>query len=181
MKKMATHRYTLEAVNLITGDDNLDDINASDLEDTESKDGDVEEAYYISSTGEAELVTHTLLQSRAVCEEDTDEPALSDSLLLLDEDLSESDETEPDEECNGMEVETNEASGNSNSEDDDHPCPLRVKSRFHTHHQQLEVVVQVEVGGGEDDGGQEEGEEDKGGEEEGEKGGEGEEGLAEAP
>ena len=34
---MAMHRYTLdEAVNLIAGDDDLDGINASDLEDTET-------------------------------------------------------------------------------------------------------------------------------------------------
>ena len=90
---MAMHRYTLdEAVNLIAGDDNLDDINASNLEDTESDD-DVEDADYISSTGEPELFTRTLLQSRAMCEEDADEPPLRDSLLLLDEDLCESDET----------------------------------------------------------------------------------------
>ena len=118
--KMATHRYTLEAVNLIAGNDDLDDINTSDLEDTESNDGDVEEADHISSTGEAELVTRMLLQSHSICEEDADEPALHDSLLLLDEHLCDSGETEPDKECNDMEVEANEDSGNSNSEDDDH-------------------------------------------------------------
>ena len=40
------------------------------MEDTESDDGDVEEADYISSTGEAELVTRTLLQSHAMCKKD---------------------------------------------------------------------------------------------------------------
>jgi hypothetical protein len=93
VKKMARYRYTVdEAVNVIAGDDDLGDINASDLEDIESDDGDVEEADYISSSGEAHLVSHRVLQSRIACEEDDDEPALRDSLLLLDEDLCESDD-----------------------------------------------------------------------------------------
>ena len=82
---MAAHRYTVdEAINPIAGDDDLGDINKSDLEDTES-DGDVE-ADYITSSGEAQLVSRSVLPSRAACE-DVDEPALRDSLLLLDEDL----------------------------------------------------------------------------------------------
>ena len=145
----------------------------------ESDDGDVEEADYISSTGEPELVTRTFLQSCAMCEKDADEPALYNSLLLLDEDLCESDETEPDEECNDMEVEPNEASGNSYSEDDDH-------SSLSSHSSGKELLPcspSAAQGGGTSRrgrgrgrrGGQEEGEEDEGGEEEGE------EGLAEAP
>ena len=58
-----------------------------DLEDIESSDGDIEEADYISSSGEARLVSHSVLQSCAACEEDSDELTLCDSLLLLDEDL----------------------------------------------------------------------------------------------
>ena len=54
---MAAHRYTVdEAINLIAGD-YLGDINESDLEDIESDDGDVEEADYITSSGEAQLVS----------------------------------------------------------------------------------------------------------------------------
>ena len=42
---MVSYRYTVdEAVDLITGDDDLEDINVSDLEDTESDDGDIEVA-----------------------------------------------------------------------------------------------------------------------------------------
>ena len=62
MKKMARYRYTVdEAVNLIAEDDDLGDINASDLEDIESDDGDIEEADYISSSGEGQLVSLSVL------------------------------------------------------------------------------------------------------------------------
>ena len=122
MKKMARHRYTVKAVNLIVEDDDLGDINASDLEDTESDDGNIEEADYISSSGEGQLVSLSVLQSRAACEEDSDEPALRDSLLLLDEDLCESDdETEVEIETDGsdMEIEASEASESCGSDVDD--------------------------------------------------------------
>ena len=109
---MASYCYT-EAVDLITGDDDLEDINVSDLEDTESDDGDIEVADYITSSGEAQLVSHS--------EEDADdEPALRDSSLLLDEDLRESDETELENECCDMEVEASEI---SDSDNDDHSSP----------------------------------------------------------
>ena len=57
---MKKNGYTVdEAVNLIAGDDNLGDINESDLEDIESDDGDVEEADYFSCSGEAQLVSRS--------------------------------------------------------------------------------------------------------------------------
>ena len=55
---MSKHRYTVqEVVALINDDDDLVNLHAGDLDDTESDDGDVEEADYISTTGNTELVT----------------------------------------------------------------------------------------------------------------------------
>ena len=120
---MARYRYTIdEAVNLIAEDDDLGDINASDFGNTESDDGNIEDADYISSSGEGQLVSLSVLQFRAACEEDTDEPALRDS-LLLDEDLCESDdETEVEIETEGsdMEIEASEANESCGSDVDDH-------------------------------------------------------------
>ena len=90
------------------------------MEDIESDDGDVEEADYISSTSEALLVSRSVLQSCATSEEDTDEPTLRDSLLLLDEDLCELDETEIDRQNSDMESEAGEAGKICYSDDDDH-------------------------------------------------------------
>ena len=97
-------------VNLIAGDDDLGD---SDLVDIENDDGDVEEVDYISCSGEAQLVSRSVLQSRAASEEDADEPALGDSLLLLDEDLCEL-ELDEIELSSDMEFQANEV------DDDDH-------------------------------------------------------------
>ena len=87
-------RYTVdEAADLIDDDDDLADIQASDFIDTASEDGDVEEADYVSASGEAELVSHRLLSSgMSAIMEDAEEPALRDSLLLLDSDLGEIDD-----------------------------------------------------------------------------------------
>lgn len=51
-----------EAVELIDQDDDLVDIHAADLSDTESDDGDMEEADYVSASGGATLVSHGHLQ-----------------------------------------------------------------------------------------------------------------------
>ena len=56
------------------------------LSDTESEDGDIEEANHISASGEATLVSHGLLRSRI--DNDADEPALRNSLLLQDTELN---------------------------------------------------------------------------------------------
>ena len=70
------------------GDGDLEDIHASDLEDVESDDGDIEEADYITSSGKAKLVSRSVMVSRAACEEDADKPALCNSLLWMTKELS---------------------------------------------------------------------------------------------
>ena len=91
--KMSKYRYTAEeALALIDDDTDLANLCAGDLEDAESDDGDVEEADYISATGRAELVPLSARGSgmnTGMFEED--EPALRDSLLLLDTDLEDPD------------------------------------------------------------------------------------------
>ena len=64
---------------VIDQDNDLADIHAADLKDTESEDCDIEEADYASS--------HGLLCSPI--NDDADKPALRDSLLLQDTELSE--------------------------------------------------------------------------------------------
>ena len=92
---MSKYRHTAEeALALIDDDTDLANLCAGDiqLEDAESDDGDVEEADYISATGRAELVPLSARGSgmtTGMFEED--EPALRDSLLLLDTDLEDLD------------------------------------------------------------------------------------------
>ena len=113
--KMSKYRYTAEeALALIDDDTDLVNLCAGDLEDAESNDGDVEEADYISATGRAELVPLSARGSgmtTGMFEED--EPALRDSLLLLDTDLE-----DPDHD-NSMEVVVPE----NNSDHENSPTP----------------------------------------------------------
>ena len=72
------------------------------MEDTESDDGNTKEP---DSSGIAEVISHSILHSHAVCEEDADESALRDLMLLMNDDLCELDTTESEEKSIDMEVE----------------------------------------------------------------------------
>lgn len=88
-----TRGYTAEeAADLLFLLDDGAELPASLLEDVESDDGDEKEPDYIGDDGTSLLVPPELLGS--VPELFTDEPALRDSLLHLDNDLANSDVTE---------------------------------------------------------------------------------------
>ena len=111
-------RYIVdEAVKLIDQDDDLAEIHAADLSDTESDNGDMEEADYVSASDEATLVSHGHLCS-PIAEDDADEPALQDSLVLHDTELSE--EQDPQAEGKDFDDEPNETDGVSDVHVDDH-------------------------------------------------------------
>ena len=118
---MSRPRYTAdEAATLIAGSDDLGDIQASNLEDAETDDGEVEVADYVTSSGMAEVLSHHVLHFQPTLEDDADEPAFRNSLLLLDSDLHESDEAETEGEDSDMEVEeASEAESLSGGDGDD--------------------------------------------------------------
>ena len=85
---MARNRLSVEeVVNLLDDEEDLAEIGEQSLDhESDSEDGDTEEADYVSASGTAELIPAGLQRTSSI--PDDDEPAFQDSLLFLDSTLA---------------------------------------------------------------------------------------------
>ncbi len=97
--KMSRGKFSFEEVVYLLDDECglAEVIQGLDIDhDTDSDDGDREEADFMTDAGTPELVPSTFLRTDPMQEE---EPALQDSMLLLDESLQEPDESSDDQQA----------------------------------------------------------------------------------